>query len=235
MSSIQWPNFPDLQVDVNLWPDALNQNTYNAAREIVEAGLVEICNSGELYLTALMNQDLDTVCLVGDVILGRGIEEGDTGEGDVGMQIRGMPAPPEVEEARVFVEAIDRGCTKHRDAPDYKDCPRCQRDRELCVTPLGKAPIRYKDGSTSIVSRSAGRSRRTKSPQPQQQDRWITLSNAPTSAWLTLKQAWLTLRTHGAYVRLAPHQDDREGMWLYREVPPAELRERGEKTRGAKR
>ena len=229
--NIQWPRFPELEIELDFCPDALTQKTYTDARAIVEQGLIDLCEEGsEVYLTALMNQDLEIVNLVGDVILGRSIEEGDTGEGDAGQQIRGVVVPAEVEESRVWVEAIDRGCPKHRDDPEPDKCKLCKLDQDMSVTP-GKASLRYKDGSEKTSTRSAGRSRRTKHAQQQYQDRWVDLGK--TEGYLTLKQAWLTLRLAGAYVKRAPHPDDQAASWLYREVPPSELAARKRSPKGA--
>lgn len=218
---IAWPKFPDLVVNGSLWPDA-EDAVYPERRAIVEQRLLELIASGELYLTELMNQDHRVVRAVGDVILGFSVGDGDGGFVKA-AQIR-ADIPLEVTEASVYVEALDRGCLVHRPDPDPEGkCRRCARDAALGLTP-GKQPIRYIDGMELFTDRRAGQARLSRSPQPQRRERVIDLG--ATEKRLSLRQAWLTLKEHGAYVRRAGDQDSKELFWLYREVGPIELRER---------
>lgn len=227
---IKWPKFPDLIVNGEIWPEAENARSYQERRSIVEQHLVELITSGDLYLTELMNQEMRVVRCVGDVILGFGLSDGQDGHVKASQT---HEAPPlEVAEATVLIESIDRGCKLHRPEPDPEGkCKRCERDAELGIAP-GKQPLRYTDGMERITDRRAGQARLNKSPQPQMRERIIDLK--VTEKRVSLRQAWLILKEAGAYVKRAAHQDGKELDWLYREVPPAELRERGASTSGSK-
>lgn len=190
-------------------------------REYVKEELVRMAEAGTLWMTEVMNQRALAYQHIGDVFLGHGLVDDPESSTPAKRHQVGFDIPQELEEYRVLITSIDRGCKKHVKSPDVEKCKECKLDEELTIN-QGKEPIRYLKGTKMSKTIRAGVKRR-KHTQPQFETNIVkpkTDGKPKTEGLFSPTVAWRILKDFGQYVKIAPHEHDRRMNWVYAEEHP---------------